>query len=180
MLQAIPLQLSWELSYALLAVFCAVALDCAILETVHMHKNKNPGKDIPNVVQPCFSFIGSPFETDDKFKLAKSLILDAFRGDDVSRINLMLVTHLIVCSATDLRSIRWRHYAIHLKKSGTRVCAATGTVPHCSASPVAATQIIGMETQNILGARMVPEQVAQLAGAPSLIIHPFIGDIAPG
>ena len=39
-------------------------------------------------VQPCFVFAGEQFENDGRFKLAKSMILDMFRGRLVESINL--------------------------------------------------------------------------------------------
>lgn len=39
-------------------------------------------------LQPCFAFAGEQFENDADFKLAKSMILDLFRGRLVDDINL--------------------------------------------------------------------------------------------
>ena len=38
--------------------------------------------------QPCMVFAGEQFENDADFKLAKSMLLDMFRGRVVEKINL--------------------------------------------------------------------------------------------
>lgn len=38
--------------------------------------------------QPCFAFVGEQFESDPDFRLAKSMLLDLFRGRLVESINL--------------------------------------------------------------------------------------------
>ena len=72
-------------------------------------------------VQPCFVFIGAAFESDERFKLAKSMLLDLFRGQEVAEMSLMAISHVYVCSAADPNLIRLRHYAVRLLKSGTKV-----------------------------------------------------------
>ena len=39
-------------------------------------------------MQPCMVFAGEQFENDADFKLAKSMLLDMFRGRIVEKINL--------------------------------------------------------------------------------------------
>ena len=39
-------------------------------------------------LQPCMVFAGEQFENDADFKLAKSMLLDMFRGRVVEKINL--------------------------------------------------------------------------------------------
>jgi ribosome production factor 2 len=73
------------------------------------------------LVQPCFLFVGEPFERDERFKLVKSLLVDTFRGQEITEMNLMSVSHVIVCMAAGDAEIKLRHYAVLLKKSGTRV-----------------------------------------------------------
>ena len=43
---------------------------------------------IEYVLQPCMVFAGEQFENDPDFKLAKSILLDMFRGRVVEKINL--------------------------------------------------------------------------------------------
>ena len=73
-------------------------------------------------MQPCFLFVGDAFERDERHKLAKSLLIDVFRGQEVSEMTLMSLSHVIVCTATGQADLKLRHYAVLLKKSGTRVC----------------------------------------------------------
>ena len=42
----------------------------------------------PCAAQPCFVFAGEQFENDADFRLAKSMLLDMFRGRLVDNINL--------------------------------------------------------------------------------------------
>lgn len=44
------------------------------------------------VMQPCMVFAGEQFENDADFKLAKSILLDMFRGRVVEKINLKVQT----------------------------------------------------------------------------------------
>ena len=43
------------------------------------------------VMQPCMVFAGEQFENDADFKLAKSMLLDMFRGRVVEKINLKVL-----------------------------------------------------------------------------------------
>ena len=45
--------------------------------------------------QPCFAFVGEQFESDPDFRLAKSMLLDLFRGRLVENINLKVPTSLV-------------------------------------------------------------------------------------
>jgi hypothetical protein len=105
-------------------------------------------------VQPCFLFIGDAFEQDARFRLAKSLLLDTLRGEEVDEMNLMSLSRVIVCTAVDADALKFRHYAISLKKSGTRVCsfeacACHSTLHRCSvAVGVTDTHVIGSCTRS--------------------------------
>lgn len=59
--------------------------------------------------KPCFTFAGQDFDTNPQFKAAKSLLLDTFRGQEVSKINLKGLDHLISCVAHEGK-ILLRHY----------------------------------------------------------------------
>ncbi len=50
--------------------------------------------------QPCMVFAGEQFENNADFKLAKSILLDMFRGRVVEKINLKVYS---------LGVIIWRH-----------------------------------------------------------------------
>ncbi|EIE24419.1 Brix-domain-containing protein [Coccomyxa subellipsoidea C-169] len=70
--------------------------------------------------KPCFAFVGEQFESDPDFRLAKSMLLDLFRGRLVESINLKGVDHVIFVAAMD-RKLLLRPYAIRFKKSGTKI-----------------------------------------------------------
>ena len=51
----------------------------------------------------------------------KSVILDYFRGEQVSAINLAGLDRVIMATAVSNTEVLFRQYTIKLKKSGTRV-----------------------------------------------------------
>ena len=53
------------------------------------------------MVQPCMVFAGEQFENDPDFKLAKSMLLDMFRGRVVEKINLKVQALPQLISAMD-------------------------------------------------------------------------------
>ncbi|XP_024543972.1 ribosome production factor 2 homolog [Selaginella moellendorffii] len=70
--------------------------------------------------KPCFAFIGEAFESDEKCRQFKEMMLDFFRGEEVDRINLAGLDRVFVCVATATK-VLFRHCAIRLMKSGTKV-----------------------------------------------------------
>jgi len=71
--------------------------------------------------KPCIAILGSTFQTDEKYRLIANLFVDFFRGKVVQNINLKGLDHVISLSTGPDGIILFRHYAIHMKKSGTRV-----------------------------------------------------------
>eukprot|EP01023_Acetabularia_acetabulum_P035848 TRINITY_DN3384_c0_g1_i4.p1 TRINITY_DN3384_c0_g1~~TRINITY_DN3384_c0_g1_i4.p1 ORF type:complete len:323 (+),score=51.04 TRINITY_DN3384_c0_g1_i4:68-1036(+) len=71
--------------------------------------------------KPCMVFIGELFSTEPDFSLAREILLDTFRGEEVKTINLVGIDRVIVATATENRQILFRQYSIGLKKSGTRI-----------------------------------------------------------
>eukprot|EP01026_Neomeris_dumetosa_P067809 TRINITY_DN6625_c0_g1_i4.p1 TRINITY_DN6625_c0_g1~~TRINITY_DN6625_c0_g1_i4.p1 ORF type:complete len:366 (-),score=45.32 TRINITY_DN6625_c0_g1_i4:181-1131(-) len=71
--------------------------------------------------KPCLAFIGELFQTDEDMQLAKEMLLDTFRGEEVKSINLNGLDRIMVFVATENRKIYLRQYLISLKKSGTRI-----------------------------------------------------------
>jgi ribosome production factor 2 len=71
--------------------------------------------------KPCFVFIGDHFETNEDLKVVKSVIVDFFRGDVVDIVNLAVLDHVYVVTAASDTKIHFRHYAVALKRSGTRI-----------------------------------------------------------
>jgi ribosome production factor 2 len=70
--------------------------------------------------KPCFIFEGAEFEHEQQFITAKSLILDFFRGETVSRINLAGLDRVCVCSIVDSKLLL-RHYTTSYHKAGSRL-----------------------------------------------------------
>lgn len=70
--------------------------------------------------KPMFIFAGDKFENEPEFKLAKSLLLDLFRGHEVDRINLKGLDNVIFVAAA-AGKILFRYYAVSFKKSGSKV-----------------------------------------------------------
>eukprot|EP01100_Stratorugosa_tubuloviscum_P008749 TRINITY_DN363_c4_g1_i1.p1 TRINITY_DN363_c4_g1~~TRINITY_DN363_c4_g1_i1.p1 ORF type:complete len:349 (-),score=145.84 TRINITY_DN363_c4_g1_i1:67-1113(-) len=70
--------------------------------------------------KPAFIFQGDEFENNEKFKRFANLIIDFFRGFQLKEINLAHVEHVVICT-THEGEIIFRHYAIRLKKSGTKI-----------------------------------------------------------
>jgi len=70
--------------------------------------------------KPMFVFRGSAFESkDDDFGKFKNLILDFFRGEELTKMNVAGLDRLIVCTAHKGK-IFFRHYGILLKNQGTQ------------------------------------------------------------
>lgn len=79
--------------------------------------------------KPAFVFVGDAFETNPTLSQARSLLLDFFRGRQITQINLkgldrvVFVTHapLAAPDAVAGATLLFRQYSVKLKKSGTRV-----------------------------------------------------------
>jgi len=70
--------------------------------------------------KPCFIFVGDEFDNNTDMAMAKNLLLDWFRGEPLEKVNLAGLDRVIVCTAVSGK-IFFRHYALQLKKSGTRL-----------------------------------------------------------
>eukprot|EP01126_Amoeba_proteus_P026691 TRINITY_DN2643_c0_g2_i1.p1 TRINITY_DN2643_c0_g2~~TRINITY_DN2643_c0_g2_i1.p1 ORF type:complete len:246 (-),score=26.23 TRINITY_DN2643_c0_g2_i1:116-853(-) len=72
--------------------------------------------------KPCFVVIGPEFLAEPKFSIAANLIVDFYRGEVVSCINLVGLDHVIALAVGEKKdSILFRHYKIHMRKSGSHV-----------------------------------------------------------
>ncbi|KAI3471978.1 hypothetical protein Pfo_028666 [Paulownia fortunei] len=71
--------------------------------------------------KPFFAFIGEAFESVDELKHLKEVLLDLFRGEVVTNLNLAGLDRVYVCTALSSNRIFFSHYALRLKKSGTLV-----------------------------------------------------------
>lgn len=71
--------------------------------------------------KPCIVFVGEKFDSVPGLKLARSLLLDMFRGETVAAVNLAGVDRVVVATALEDAKLLLRQYVIKLKKSGTRL-----------------------------------------------------------
>ncbi|GFR40757.1 hypothetical protein Agub_g1369, partial [Astrephomene gubernaculifera] len=71
--------------------------------------------------KPCIIFVGEKFESVPALALAKSLLLDMFRGEQIDRINLAGIDRVVMAVALDDARLQLRQYAIRFKKSGSRI-----------------------------------------------------------
>eukprot|EP00877_Chromochloris_zofingiensis_P000399 jgi/Chrzof1/1035/Cz01g37260.t1 len=77
--------------------------------------------------KPCMVFVGDKFDSDPDYKLAKSILLDFFRGLQVDTINLAGLDRVMVVVAIGDKDLLIRQYSIKFKKSGTKVPRAALT-----------------------------------------------------
>jgi len=75
---------------------------------------------IPLGTKPCISVNGSEFETDPVLSRVKNLFIDFFKGEDVEKVRLAGLEHLISITYAD-GIICIRSYKVLLRKSGTRL-----------------------------------------------------------
>ncbi|EFJ42816.1 hypothetical protein VOLCADRAFT_107061 [Volvox carteri f. nagariensis] len=71
--------------------------------------------------KPCVIFVGEKFESVPALALAKSLLLDMFRGEPVDKINLAGIDRVLMAVAEGDTRLQLRQYSIRFKKSGTRI-----------------------------------------------------------
>ncbi|KAF8067235.1 choline monooxygenase [Scenedesmus sp. PABB004] len=73
--------------------------------------------------KPAVLFVGERFESEPDFKLAKSMLLDMFRGQQVESVNLAGLDRVVVAYAAGggERGLLLRQYRLAYKKSGTKV-----------------------------------------------------------
>jgi ribosome production factor 2 len=57
----------------------------------------------PRGSQPCVIFVGEKFESVPALALAKSLLLDMFRGEPVDKINLAGIDRVVMAGACHVR-----------------------------------------------------------------------------
>ncbi|KAG2498091.1 hypothetical protein HYH03_003849 [Edaphochlamys debaryana] len=71
--------------------------------------------------KPLIIFVGEKFESVPALTLAKSLLLDLFRGEQVDKINLAGLDRVVMAVALDDARVQLRQFAIRFKKSGGRI-----------------------------------------------------------
>jgi len=72
--------------------------------------------------KPCLVFSGEPFAdpANEEFQRLKSLMIDFFRGPEVTNVRLAGIEHVLQFTAVE-KKVLFRSYRILLKKSGTRI-----------------------------------------------------------
>eukprot|EP00884_Botryococcus_braunii_P016801 jgi/Botrbrau1/3804/Bobra.0183s0036.1 len=95
-------------------------LELGVASFLEMDRFGNAASAVQAGNKPCFLFAGDVFERDPEFVLAKSLLLDLFRGRLVRSINLKGIDHVILVAASG-RTLYLRQYAVRLLRSGTMV-----------------------------------------------------------
>ncbi|PSR98490.1 Ribosome production factor like [Actinidia chinensis var. chinensis] len=71
--------------------------------------------------KPFIAFIGEGFESVEELKHLKEVLLDLFRGEVVSNLNIAGLDRVYVCMALSSNKVFFTHCALRLKKSGTVV-----------------------------------------------------------
>jgi len=71
--------------------------------------------------KPCFTIVGAEFSANPVYEMAANLFVDFFRGRIVTKVCLAGIDHVISLSVGADGAILFRHYSIHMKKSGERV-----------------------------------------------------------
>ncbi|CEP03715.1 unnamed protein product (mitochondrion) [Plasmodiophora brassicae] len=71
--------------------------------------------------KPMFFFAGDEFETNPDLALFRNFVIDFFQGEPIEKVNLAGLDRVIVCAASDSKTVLFRHYAVALKKSGTKI-----------------------------------------------------------
>jgi ribosome production factor 2 len=71
--------------------------------------------------KPCFVLDGALWRNDERIAVVGNLIVDFFRGQVLQKVNLAGLDHVVVLTAVSSDMIYFRHYAVTLKKSGTKV-----------------------------------------------------------
>eukprot|EP00163_Fabomonas_tropica_P028544 TRINITY_DN5835_c0_g1_i2.p1 TRINITY_DN5835_c0_g1~~TRINITY_DN5835_c0_g1_i2.p1 ORF type:complete len:289 (+),score=67.43 TRINITY_DN5835_c0_g1_i2:258-1124(+) len=71
--------------------------------------------------KPCILFQGEQFNVDPELIKIRSLLLDVFRGRIVDNINLAGLDRLVVFTALSATKIKFNHYRIIMKRSGTKL-----------------------------------------------------------
>ncbi|KAG1660889.1 hypothetical protein FOA52_015931 [Chlamydomonas sp. UWO 241] len=100
-------------------LYDAVELGVEEFQSISSFGNKATGAYIGN--KPALLFVGEKFESVVALKQLRSTLLDYFRGEQVSQINLAGFDRVIVVTALSETSVLLRQYVIKMKKSGTKL-----------------------------------------------------------
>jgi ribosome production factor 2 len=76
---------------------------------------------IGTMVKPCLVFNGYKWKLTEELRRLRNLFVDMFHREDVEKIRLQGIEHVISFTLTEDMTVMMRSYKILLKKSGTRV-----------------------------------------------------------
>jgi ribosome production factor 2 len=76
---------------------------------------------IGTMVKPCLVFNGEKWKVTEELRRLRNLLIDTFHREDVDKIRLQGVEHVLSFTIGDDMTVMMRSYKIQLKKSGTRV-----------------------------------------------------------
>ena len=116
-------------------------IECAVSSYTSMSAFEGKRKAVVHQgSKPLVIFQGTAFDTSDEMKIVQSMLLDLFRGEVLTHINLQAIDRVIIVTAsessvpstaTDSSAgelnaascplIHIRHYGVLLKKSGSRL-----------------------------------------------------------
>jgi len=92
------------------------------IEDFKSTKQFSPSKRPMHSSKPCFTVIGSEFQSNDLYKLSANLFIDFFRGTVANGFNLKGIDQVISLSVGPRPdTILWKQYFVHLKKSGSHI-----------------------------------------------------------
>lgn len=103
-------------------LYDAVELGVTHYASIKSFANASTGSQLGS--KPCIIFVGEKFESVPQLKQLKSILLDYFRGEQVTGINLAGIDRVIVATAVEEEgpnAVLLRQYTIKLKKSGTTI-----------------------------------------------------------
>ncbi|KAK2705942.1 hypothetical protein QYM36_016082 [Artemia franciscana] len=86
--------------------------DCQLIETFKNQK-------IAAGIKPCLLFAGEPFNSSSEYQRLKNLLVDFFRGEEITGLRLAGLEHVISFTAAEGK-IFMRSYRILTKKSGAK------------------------------------------------------------
>mmetsp|Transcript_35195 Transcript_35195/g.47553 ORF Transcript_35195/g.47553 Transcript_35195/m.47553 type:complete len:337 (-) Transcript_35195:72-1082(-) len=95
-------------------------------KTLADQQQLNPNTEFKRLgSKPMILFLGEKWEAEEEYRSVRNLLLDFFRAEEISQINLASLDHVIVCTAAN-DMIYMRTYMLHLKKPAS----ATSNIPN--------------------------------------------------
>lgn len=104
-------------------LYDALELGVAGFKAIHEFGSAGTGANLG--AKPCILFVGEKFDSVPALKQARSTLLDFFRGEQVTSINLAGLDRVMVAYAVGDTQVLLRQFVIKFKKSGTRTPRVT-------------------------------------------------------